>query len=64
MPYKSKAQQRWGNSPAGQKALGKKGVAEWNNATGNKRLPERLTQTKKQKSENKLKRAMKSHAQN
>ena len=31
MPWKSKAQQRWGNSPAGIKALGgKKNVAEWN----------------------------------
>lgn len=34
MPFVSKAQQRWGNSPAGIKALGgKKNVAEWNRAT-------------------------------
>lgn len=34
MPFVSKAQQRWGNSTAGIKALGgKKNVAEWNRAT-------------------------------
>jgi hypothetical protein len=34
MPFKSKKQQAWGNSPAGTKALGgKKAVAEWNRAT-------------------------------
>lgn len=46
MPFKSKAQQRWGNSSAGQKALGKAGVKEWNKATTGKRLPERKTSKK------------------
>ncbi len=58
MPFKSKAQQRWGNSPAGHKALGEKGVKEWNTATAGKRLPERLG--KRKDSSDKLKRAMKS----
>lgn len=43
MPFKSKAQQKWGNSPAGVKALGgKKKVAEWNAATKGKKLPARV----------------------
>jgi hypothetical protein len=34
MPWKSKKQQAWGNSPAGVKALGGKAkVDEWNQAT-------------------------------
>ena len=33
MPWKSKAQAAWGNSPAGAKALGAAGVKEWNAAT-------------------------------
>lgn len=41
MPWKSKAQERWGNSPSGQKALGKAGVAEWNAASKGKKLPAR-----------------------
>ena len=40
MPWKSEAQRKWGNSPAGIKALGgKKNVAEWNKATAGKKLP-------------------------
>lgn len=39
MPFVSKAQARWGNSPAGRKALGD--VSEWNNSTDFKSLPER-----------------------
>lgn len=40
MPFVSKKQQVWGNSPAGIKALGgKKNVAEWNRATEGKKLP-------------------------
>ncbi len=58
MPFKSRAQQRWGNSPSGQKALGKAGVAEWNSTTGNKSLPERLGHTKSRKNSEQLKRAM------
>lgn len=39
MPFVSKKQQAWGNSPAGIKALGgKKAVEEWNKATP-KKLP-------------------------
>jgi hypothetical protein len=41
MPWKSKAQQRWGNSPAGKKALGgQSAVDEWNQATDFGDLPE------------------------
>lgn len=39
MPFVSKAQARWGNSPAGHKALGD--VDEWNHATDFSSLPER-----------------------
>lgn len=42
MPFVSRAQQRWGNSPAGRKALGGKGaVDEWNASTNFESLPER-----------------------
>lgn len=58
-PFVSKAQQRWGNSPAGQKALGGKDkVAEWNGATKSA-IPERKGPTKEQKSKAKLVRGMK-----
>lgn len=40
MPWKSKAQAAWGNSPAGHKALGDKGVSEWNRASKGMSLPE------------------------
>ena len=34
MPFVSRAQQRWGNSPVGRKALGgQAAVDEWNDAT-------------------------------
>lgn len=47
MSWKSKAQQRWGNSPDGIKALGgKQAVAEWDRATGNKKLPQRIKKGK------------------
>ena len=39
MPFVSKAQARWGNSPEGRKALGD--VDEWNKATDFSSLPER-----------------------
>ena len=48
MPYKSKAQERWAHSPSGQKALGKKGVKEWDQATKGKQLPERVRHHQKQ----------------
>ena len=40
MPWKSIQQKKWGHSKEGIKALGgKKAVAEWDKATGNKKLP-------------------------
>ena len=39
MPWKSPKQERWGNSPAGHKALGDAGVKEWNAASKGKKLP-------------------------
>ena len=40
MPWKSEKQRAWGHTSAGIKALGgKKAVAEWDKATGNKKLP-------------------------
>ena len=39
MPWVSKAQERWGNSPAGHKALGDAGVDEWNQASKGMSLP-------------------------
>lgn len=43
MPFVSKAQARWGNSPAGHKALGD--VDEWNSATDFSHLPEKSMAT-------------------
>lgn len=42
MPWKSKAQQAWGNSPSGKLALGDAGVAEWNAASKGKTPPAKL----------------------
>lgn len=40
MPFKSRLQARWANSPTGVKALGGKAkVAEWNHSTDFKKLP-------------------------
>ena len=40
MAFKSESQRRWAYTKEGMKALGgKKGVAEWEKATGNKKLP-------------------------
>lgn len=42
MPFLSKKQAAWGNSPTGKRALGGAGkVAEWNQSTDFKSLPER-----------------------
>lgn len=41
MPWKSKAQERWGNSPSGHAALGDAGVSEWNSASKDKSLPDK-----------------------
>ena len=47
MPWKSESQRKWGNSPAGIRALGgKKNVEEWNKETGNKKLPQRVKKGK------------------
>lgn len=43
MPWKSKAQARWGHSAAGKEALGgEAGVHEWDTATHGKKLPEKV----------------------
>ena len=48
MPFKSEAQRKWAHTPAGTKALGvKKAVAEWEAATGNKKLPRVAPKKKK-----------------
>jgi len=42
MPYKSRAQEGWAHTPAGEKALGGPAkVAEWDAATKGKKLPAR-----------------------
>ena len=46
MPYKSKAQQRWAHTPAGKRALGPKGVAEYDAASKGKKLPAKAKGTK------------------
>lgn len=44
MPWQSKAQQRWGHTAAGEKALGgASSVHEWDQATNFNHLPERKT---------------------
>ena len=41
MPFKSEAQRKWAYTKEGTKALGGKSkVAEWEKATGNKKLPQ------------------------
>jgi hypothetical protein len=48
MPYKSKAQERWAHTPAGEKALGGKNkVHEWDESSKGKRLPEHTPKKKK-----------------
>ena len=44
MPFKSDAQRRWGHTKEGEQALGGPSkVAEWDEATKGKDLPEKLT---------------------
>jgi hypothetical protein len=50
MPWKSKAQEKWGNSPSGHQALGDAGVAEWNSATKGEKLPAKMPPAGKYKS--------------
>ena len=48
MPFKSQAQRKWAYTKAGTKALGgKQAVAEWEKATGNKKLPKYAPKKKK-----------------
>lgn len=48
MPFKSEAQRRWAYTNKGTKALGgKKAVAEWEKATGDKKLPKYAPKKKK-----------------
>lgn len=42
MPWKSKKQEAWGNSPAGHEAMGKDKVNEFNAASKGMKLPERI----------------------
>jgi hypothetical protein len=55
MPAKSKAQLDWVNSPEGMKALGLRGVEEWDIASRGKKLPERVAKKKKKLSSKKRK---------
>jgi hypothetical protein len=45
MPFKSLAQERWGNSPSGKKALGSK-LGEFNSASKGLKLPARVGKPK------------------
>ena len=47
MPWKSEQQRKWGNSPAGKKALGEKGVQEFNDASKGMDLPRKIKAMKK-----------------
>jgi hypothetical protein len=48
MPFESRAQQRWGHTQEGIKALGgKTAVAEWDRETKGKKIPERKTPEKR-----------------
>ena len=42
MPWVSRQQEKWGNSPAGHKALGDKGVNEWNQSSKGMNLPKKV----------------------
>jgi hypothetical protein len=49
MPWVSKAQAAWGNSPSGVAALGKEGVKEWNRATPKGSLKKKHVGVRKKK---------------
>lgn len=42
MPWKSKKQMAWGNSPSALKALGADGVAEFNAASKGNKMPTKM----------------------
>lgn len=47
MPFVSTQQRKWAHTKAGTKALGgKKAVAEWERATGDRKLPKRVKKDK------------------
>ena len=47
MPFRSESQRKWAHTKEGTKALGgKKAVSEWERATGNKKLPQRVKKGK------------------
>ena len=47
MPFKSEAQRAWAYTKEGTKALGgKKAVAEWEQVTGDRKLPKRVKKGK------------------
>jgi len=48
MPFKSQAQERWAHTEAGKKALGKKVLNEFDQASKGMKLPERLRPPKPQ----------------
>jgi hypothetical protein len=48
-PFRSKAQQRWAYSKAGQEALGEKKLEEFEQATNFDRLPEKVAKKKRKK---------------
>jgi hypothetical protein len=48
MPFVSKAQQRWGHTAEGEKALGgPSAVKEWDSATNEKSIPQKIHEMKK-----------------
>jgi hypothetical protein len=42
MPWKSRQQEKWGNSPAGKKAMGQSAVNEFNSASRGAKLPKKV----------------------
>ena len=56
MPWKSKAEQRWGHSAAGKRALGGQvAVEEWDDATDFSDLPEEARTKRREKAKKALK---------
>lgn len=45
MPYKSEAQRRFFNSPAGKEKIGAEEVEHWNEVSKGKELPEKVKDT-------------------
>lgn len=64
MPYRSLAQQRYFHAHKAELERQGVNVGEWDEATGDRRLPERLGKTRQEKSKDRLKVAMNKHASN